>query len=215
MVISYHRNTTPNQSRNQRWMETLKQEQIPPAIIVETSLTGMSEHFCTNLIILWLDFEISSNLSGAKRKKSLSVINLAVGDKFPSFSLRRKSSSFLNLSGKESTTDVNDNSSNESEEENDSSSNPPMPPARTSSLEEPQTNQNSLKPIPAPRKISTVSLPGRLPRLRFRLCKFAFTFPAHHLTLLLFADPLLDQSFIQPGVPQLQYQMRRQQILSI
>ena len=171
-------------------------------------------------------FELSSNLSDAgKRKKSISVINLAVGDKFSSFSLRRKSTSFLDLSGKENTDDVNDDSSIESEEESDSfPRSPPIPPVRTSSLEEP-VRTNSLKtpkkpkrqiPIPAPRKISSVSLPaGRLARLGLRLCKFAFVYQLHHLTSLLFTDPRLDQSFILPEGPQLQYQMRPQQILSI
>ena len=208
MEISYPRNTTPNQSRSQRWMETLKREQIPPAIIEGTSLTGMRIcHFID------FHFELSSNLSDArKRKKSISVINLAVGDKFPSFSLRRKSTSFLNLSGK-GNNDDNDDSSNESEEENISlPRTPPVPPVRTSSLEEsvrtsslqrpPKPPRKLQIPIPTPRKISTVSLPVRLARFGFRLCKFAYTFLLHHLTFLLFADPLSDQSFILPGGPQ-------------
>ena len=85
-------------------------------------------------------FAISSNLSEAKRKKSISVsvINLAVGEKFSSFSLRRKSSSFLDVSGKENI-EINDDSSNESEEEKDSFSNPPTPPT-------PPKRISSLKP---------------------------------------------------------------------
>ena len=213
MVISYPRNTTQNQSRNQRWMETLKQELTPPAIIGGTSLTGKSITEQT----LSFYFAISSNLSEAKRKKSISVsvINLAVGEKFSSFSLRRKSSSFLDVSGKEKT-EINDDSSNESEEEKDSFSNPPTPPTPPKRISSLKPNKAQI-PIPAPRKISTVSLPVRLARLGFRLCKFAFTSLLHHLTLLLFPDPLLNQSFTLPGAPQLhlQYQMRPQQILSI
>lgn len=150
----------------------------------------------------------------AKRKRSLSVINLAVGDKFPSFTLRRRSSSFLNLTGKEST-EIHVDSLIESEEESDSFSKHPLPLLRTDSMEEPKTEPKSLIPIPAPRKISTISLPGRLGRLRFGLCKCALKFPPYHLTLLLLADPLLDQSFILPGVPLLECQMRPRQILSI
>ena len=53
MVISYPRNTTPSQSRNQRWMEILKQEPIPPAITTGTNRTGMRTHFVILSISIW------------------------------------------------------------------------------------------------------------------------------------------------------------------
>ena len=96
----------------------------------------------------------------------MSVLNLFVGEKFSSLSLRPKSSSFLNLS--KENVGMKDDSSDKSVEEGRSFLVPP-----TISPDEPSSPSTFQIPVPAPRKISGVSLPGRLTRSPFRLRRSA------------------------------------------